>query len=60
MNNTFAFACTFAVFSLIEEYVNMLHKKKRSTFAACTCTHGILNVVDEILKAGADISLSKT
>lgn len=40
--------------------VNMLHKKKLTTFAACTCTHGILNVVDEILKAGADISLSKT
>lgn len=39
-------------FSLMGEDVNMLHKKL-TTYAACTCTHGILNVVDEIIKAGA-------
>lgn len=46
-------------FSLMGEDVNMLHKKL-TTYAACTCTHGILNVVDEIKKAGAEVNLSKT
>lgn len=39
--------------------VNMLYKKKFIIFVVCICMYGILNVVDEILKVGVDISLSK-
>lgn len=38
--------------------VNMLYKKF-IIYVVCICMYGILNVVDEIIKVGVDVNLSK-